>query len=102
VLSEVAREQLFDCNPPLPGLLAVFKENDAIEGCFDDEMQNSAEYLPEPSLIIPFDGRNAGSVRNAFRTLGVVCQTLAAASRLIELMPGNEHWITDESEERSQ
>jgi hypothetical protein len=102
VLSDAAREQLFDSNPPLPGLLAVFKENDAAEGCFDDEMENCAEYLPEPSLIIPFDGRNAGSVRIAFRTFGVACQTLAAASRLIDLMPGNEQWTTNESEERSQ
>jgi hypothetical protein len=28
-----------------------------------------------------------------FRTLGVVCETLAAASRLIDLMPGNEDGV---------
>jgi len=102
VLSEEAREQLFDSNPPLPGLLAVFKENDAIEGCFDDDMQNSAEYLPEPGLIVPFDGQDAVSVRSALETFGVACQTIAAASRLIDLMPGNERWTSENSEERRQ
>jgi hypothetical protein len=27
--------------------------------------------------------------------LEVLCQTLAAASRLIDFMPGNEKWVTD-------
>jgi hypothetical protein len=102
VLTEETREQLFDSNPPLPGLLAVFKENDSIEGCFDEDMQNSGEYLPEPSLIIPFDGQDAASVRGAFETFGVACQTIAAASSLIDRMPGNEQWTSEESEERTQ
>jgi hypothetical protein len=101
-LSEEAREQLFDSNPPLPGLLAVFKENDAIEGCFDEDMQNSGECLPEPGLIVPFDGRDAASVLGAFETFGVACQTIAAASHLIDLMFGNEQWTIERSEERRQ
>jgi hypothetical protein len=39
---------------------------------------------------------NAGpetSVRKGFRTLGVVCEALAAATRLIDLMPGNEEGV---------
>jgi hypothetical protein len=95
VLSEGAREQLFDCNPPWPSLLAVIKENDAVEGCFNDEMENWPEHLPEPSLIIPFDGRDSASVQGAFNVFGVACRTIAAASRLIDLMPGNEQWTTD-------
>ena len=31
-------------------------------------------------------------IRRAFDTLGKLCETLAAASRLIELMPGNEEY----------
>jgi hypothetical protein len=36
---------------------------------------------------------NARSVRDGFGTLAVVCETLAAASRLIDLMPGNEEGV---------
>ena len=34
-LTDEMREEMGDMNPPLPGLLAVFKSEDAIEGCFD-------------------------------------------------------------------
>ena len=82
-----------DMNPPLPCLLAVFKSEDAIEGCFDEEAQNMMELTPEPSLIIPLSADQPVSVQAAFRTLGVVCDTLAAASRLIDRMPGNDQWV---------
>jgi len=51
------------------------------------------EVMPEPSVIIPFNARTPESVRQAFRTLGVICDTLAAASRVIGLMPGAERWM---------
>jgi len=34
-LTDDMREEMGDMNPPLPGLLAVFKSDDAIEACFD-------------------------------------------------------------------
>jgi len=74
------------------GLLAVFKSEDAIEGCFE-EAQGMMELTPEPSLIIPLVADQPRSVQTAFRTLGVVCDTLAAASRLIDRMPGNDQWV---------
>jgi hypothetical protein len=46
-------EQLADSNPPLPSVLVVFSERDAIEAHFDDESQNMTEASPEPNLIIP-------------------------------------------------
>jgi hypothetical protein len=87
------REEMGDMNSPLPGLLAVFKSEDAIEGCFDEEAQGMMELTPEPSLIIPLRADQHRSVQEAFRTLGVVCDTLAAASRLIDRMPGNDQWV---------
>ncbi len=51
------------------------------------------EVTPEPSLIIPLSADQPASVQVAFRTLGVVCDTLAAASRLIDRMPGNDQWV---------
>jgi len=51
------------------------------------------EAEPEPNVFIPFDPTNTTSVQRTFHTFGVACQTIAAASRLIDLMPGNDQWI---------
>ena len=92
-LDDDTREQLSDCNPPLPCLLAVFADGDAIAGCFDEEAQGMMEVEPEPNIIIPFDPTDTESVQRTFHTFGVACQTIAAASRVIDLMPGNDQWI---------
>lgn len=91
-------EQLMDSNPPLPCLLAAFSPGDAVVGCFDDEAQTAMETTPQPNLIIPIILSDPTSVRQAFRTLGVVCDTLAAASRLIDLMPGNDEGVITREE----
>jgi len=95
-LTDEMREEMSDMNPPLPGLLAVFRPEDAIEGCFDEEAQTMTEMPPESSVIIPLSANQPASVEAGFQTLGVVCDTLAAASRLIDRMPGNEQWVTQE------
>jgi hypothetical protein len=89
------REQLADSNPPLPSVLLVFAENDAVEGQFDDESQNMMECTPEANLVIPLNAFDTSSVQWAFTTLAAVCETVGAACRLIDLMPGNEKWVTD-------
>jgi hypothetical protein len=86
-------EQLMDSNPPLPCLLAAFSSGDAVVGCFDDEAQTAMETTPHPNLIIPLQLAEPSSVRQGFRTLAVACETLAAASRLIDLMPGNDDGV---------
>ena len=86
-------QQLSDCNPPLPCLLAVFAEGDAIGACFDEEAEGMMEVTPEPNLIIPFDPTDIESVRRTFHMFGVACRTIAAASHVIDLMPGNDQWI---------
>ncbi len=86
-------ELLSDCNPPLPSLLAIFAEGDGVAALFDEESQGMMEVTPEPNLIIPFDPGNRESVGGAFNGFGVACETLAAASRLLNLMPGNDKWI---------
>ena len=75
-------EQLSDCNPPLPCLLAVFADGDAIAGWFDEEAQGMMEVEPEPNIIIPFDPTDTESVQRTFHMFGVACQTIAAASRV--------------------
>jgi len=86
-------QQLSDCNPPLPCLLALFAEGDPVAAAFVEEAQGMLEVTPEPNLIIPFDPANTESVRDAFQVFGVACETIAAASRLIDLMPGNDKWV---------
>jgi hypothetical protein len=90
VASEDVYEPLQDNNPAVPALLVVFERSDAIEGCFDEEAQTMLEAPPEPNVILPVNGRDAASVASAFEKLASMTQTLAAASALIELMPGNE------------
>ncbi len=92
-------EQLMDANPPLPCLLAAFTQGDAVVGCFDDEAQTAMETTPHPNLIMPLQLSNPASVRDGFRILGVVCDTLAAASRLIDLMPGNDDGVITREEQ---
>ena len=92
-LGDDISEQLSDCNPSLPCLLAVFEDGDAIAGCFDEEAEGMMEVEPEPNIIIPFDPADTESVQRTFHTFGVACQTIAAASRLTDLMPGNDQWI---------
>jgi hypothetical protein len=86
-------EQLMDSNPPLPCLLAAFSSGDAVVGCFDDEAQTAMEATPHPNLIIPLKPADPRTVLRGFQTLGVACATLAAASRLIDLMPGNQDGV---------
>jgi hypothetical protein len=91
--TEEMGEQLMDSNPPLPSLLAAFSPGDAVVGCFDDEAQTAMEMTPQPNLIIPIQLTDPGSVRQGFQILSVACETLAAASRLIDLMPGNDDGV---------
>ncbi len=92
-LGDDVGELLSDCNPPLPSLLAIFAEGDAIEACFQEESEYMMEVTPEPNIIIPLDPSNTASVGAAFHAFGVACETLACASRLIDLMPGNDKWV---------
>jgi hypothetical protein len=92
-LGDVIGQQLSDCNPPLPCLLAQFAEGDSVAAAFDEEADGMLEVTPEPNLIIPFDPANTQSVRDAFHVFGVACGTIAAASKLIDLMPDNDKWV---------
>jgi hypothetical protein len=89
-IGDDTRELLVDCGEPVPALLAVFEGNDAIEGCFDEDCQGMLELIPEPNLIVPFNGESQRSVTSAFGALSTVCNVLSCASRLMRMMPGNE------------
>ena len=89
-LTEAMQEDLGDCNAPLPSLLAVFSPADNVEACFDTEAESMMEVSPEPNLIIPLDATDPDRVRNAFDVLGNACETLAAASKLMAILPDSQ------------
>lgn len=86
-LTEAMQEDLGDCNAPLPSLLMVFSSRDNIEACFDAEAESMMEVSPEPNLIIPFDATDPDHIHSAFDVLGNACETLAAASKLMAILP---------------
>jgi hypothetical protein len=89
-IPEPIRDLFCDCNPPVPVLLAIYQQGDAIEASFDDESQSMQEATPEPWPLIPFDGTDPKSTAQAFSCLGGVLDTLAAARRVLDLAPGWE------------
>jgi hypothetical protein len=89
-ISEETREALMDSNPPLPALLVSFKPHDSVCACWDDESQAFLEASPEPNLLVEINPSDHASVRQAFDTLAVLCETMAAASRIAALLPGND------------
>jgi len=84
------REVFSDCNAPVPVLLVIYRAGDAIEACFDNERQTMLELTPEPWPLIPFNGTDLDSTRQAFRYLGGALDVLAAARRVLDLAPGWE------------
>ena len=45
-IPEPVRDTFCDCNPPVPILLAIYQQGDAIEACFDEESQSMLERRP--------------------------------------------------------
>jgi hypothetical protein len=89
-IPESVREFFCDCNPPVPILLAIYQQGDAIESCFDDERQSMLELTPEPWPLIPFNGTDPASTKSAFGCLSGALDALAAARKVLELVPGWE------------
>ena len=89
-IPESVRELFCDCNPPVPILLAIYQQGDAIESCFDDERQSMLELTPEPWPLIPFNGTDPAGTKSAFGCLSGALDALAAARKVLELVPGWE------------
>ena len=90
VLTEAMQEDLGDCNTPLPSLLVVFSPRDNIEACFDAEAESMMEVSPEPNLIVPLDATDPDHLHSAFKVLANACETLAAASKLMAILPDSQ------------
>ena len=69
---------------PLPCLIVVFKENDAIAACFDEEGQYMLEGTSEPCLAVAFSLREPKEVREAIRVVGRFISLNAELFQLVE------------------
>ena len=78
------RELLSDCGEPVPALVAVFEQYDAIEGSFDEESLGMLEVTPEANLILPFDGAQSRTLSAAFAQMKQLCQTLALGAGILK------------------
>jgi len=97
-IPEPVRE-LFAMQSTVPVLLAIYQLGDAIEACFDDERQSMLELTPEPwPLIRSRDG--SGKHEEGIRLFGWRSDTLVAARRVLNLVPGWEA-ICGNEEKRS-
>lgn len=78
----------YDLAYPLPALLLVTDQHDEIEGLYDQEAEQLYNWgVPlAPAAIFPMDPADPDSVASAFHSLGVLCDTVTEASRLITLL----------------
>jgi len=58
-------------DPPVPSLLLVFRENDAIQACFDHESERYNETTNEPSCAVSFRPEIEGEFDAALRTMAI-------------------------------
>ncbi len=74
---------------PLPSLLVVFKEQDAITASFDEESQYMLEGSSEPAVGVTFSPQKPDEVRHAMRVVG---RFLAFNQQLFELVEELQEW----------
>jgi len=71
---------------PAPSLLLVFRENDAIEACFDHESDRYNETSNEPSCAVCFHPEAGEEVDAALRTLAIFLRVNMELAGLIALL----------------
>jgi hypothetical protein len=83
---------LADAEYSRPGCLITWYENDAINGCFDEEAQHMGENGPcQPNVALPIhlDKTNKEldeEVRRVFDHAGAMLRSLASAAKIVELV----------------
>jgi len=70
--------------PPLPALLVVFEDHDAISACFDEESQHMLEASSEPALCAVFSPASIEEFSDAMRVVERFVRFNGELCRLIE------------------
>jgi hypothetical protein len=73
-------------DPPLPSLLVVFRQHDAIEACFDAEAQYFYEVEHEPIFAVPFAVESPQECDAAIRSITAFFRLNTELFELIEVL----------------
>jgi hypothetical protein len=74
---------------PLPSLLVVFKQHDAVAACFDEESQHMLEGSSEPTLSVVFSPHNDAEVQQAKK---IVERFILFNCELFQLVEDIQNW----------
>ena len=77
-------------DPPLPSLLVVFRQHDAIEACFDAEAQYFYEVSHEPIFAVPFRVESPEECDAAIRSVTAFFRLNTELFELIEVLNKEE------------
>jgi len=77
-------------DPPVPSLLLVFRENDAIQACFDHESERYNETTNEPSCAVCFRPQVSEEFETALRTMAIFLRVNMELAGLITLLECEE------------
>jgi hypothetical protein len=77
-------------DPPLPSLLVVFRQHDAIEACFDAEAQYFYEVSHEPIFAVPFMVESRQECDSAIRSIAAFFRLNTELFELIEVLNWEE------------
>jgi hypothetical protein len=89
-------------DPPVPSLLLVFRENDAIQACFDHESERYNETTNEPSCAVCFRPEIEEEFDAAIRTMAIFLRVNMELADLITLLNGTEEKHAGQREHRTE
>jgi hypothetical protein len=86
--------------PPVPALLIVFEEHDAVAACFDEESQHMLEGLSEPTFCAVFALEDAEQCSRALRAVERFVRVNRNVCELIEAIQSRENGHEDRGFDR--
>jgi hypothetical protein len=89
-------------DPPVPSLLLVFRENDAIQACFDHESERYNETTNEPSCAVCFRPEVGEEFDAALRTMAIFLRVNMELAELITLLNNSEETNASQREHRTE
>jgi hypothetical protein len=90
-LSDGDREELYvESDQDVPMLALAFGNHDLVTEFLNEEIERAGQVALEPWPTIKMDGTQVDSIRDAFACADIALDTLAAAARVLLLVPGYE------------
>ena len=87
---------------PVPSLLLVFRENDAIQACFDHESDRYNESTNEPSCAVCFRPEVREEFDAALRTMAIFLRINLELAKLIAMIDGREGKDASQCQHRTE